>query len=70
MHRHHASAVFESTLFPSTERSGKQAMYQSFFIFFLLHTVVVKDRSPLARPTNTTAICNTGDTSGIWGVID
>ena len=67
MHNHHTSAINESTLFSSTERPSKQAMYQSSFIFFFASQRIVKHRSALARPTNTTAICNTGNTSGTWG---
>ena len=67
MHNHHASAINESMLFSSKERPSKQAMYQSSFIFFFASQRIVKHRSALARPTNTTAICNTGNTSGTWG---
>jgi hypothetical protein len=69
MHINLASAMIESMLDPSKERPSKQAMYQSFFIFFFLASQrVVKSSSALARPTNTTAVCNTGNTSGIWGL--
>ena len=67
MHNHHASAINQSMLFSSKERPSKQAMYQSSFIFFFASQRIVKHRSALARPTNTTAICNTGNTSGTWG---
>ena len=70
MHNHHTSAINESTLFSSTERPSKQAMYQSSFIFFFASHRVMKNKSALARPTNTTAICNTSNTSGDLGVVD